>query len=43
MFLLPPLIAGFNSCDNYPDTGGMDDGLELEDIALLGALTEEIV
>ncbi len=22
MFLLPPLIAGFNSCDNYPDIGG---------------------
>lgn len=23
MFLLPPLIAGFDSCDNYPDTGGL--------------------
>jgi len=20
---LPPLIAGFYSCDNYPDTGGL--------------------
>jgi len=22
VFLLPPLIVGFNSCDNYPNTGG---------------------
>jgi len=28
VFLLPPLIAGFNSCDNYPDTGGYYETLE---------------
>jgi transposase len=26
VFLLPPLIAGFNSCDNYPNIGGLSNG-----------------
>jgi len=25
VFLPPPFIAGFNSCDNYPDTGGTEN------------------
>jgi len=27
VLLLPPLIAGFNSCDNYPNTEGLGSSI----------------
>jgi len=39
VFLLPPLIVGFNSCDNYPNTGGAI-GLAVKRMQMNGQVVE---